>query len=369
MGGGAERVLVNLANYFSEQGIKVDLVLSRYQGPLLRNILPSVKVVNLNAYEAKYSKSWKLPLSFSSLTSLPKLISYLKDVKPHALLAASHFSNEIAILAKHLAGVSTRVIVSERVALSLQAQQVEQSSGRLAPFTSKILYRWSDAITAVSKGVAADLNHITGIPLEKIKVIYNPVITPELIDKSQKAPAHRWFISGQPPIILGTGRFVKQKDFPTLIRAFAQIQEQLPCRLMILGAGREKRSLLSLINELKIEHKVALPGFVNNPSAYMSKASVFVLSSAWEGLPAVLIEAMAVGTPVVATNCPSGPYEILDGGKYGKLVDVGDYTAMAQAITEVLLGNHPKIEQTWLEQFTRENATKEYAEVLALPLT
>lgn len=364
MGGGAERVLINLASCFAAHGLEVDLVLSRAEGPLLDSVSSQVRIIDLKASAYDKGERLKLPTSFSSLSSLPKLVNYLRQEKPTALLAASHYSNEIAILAKFLARVPTKVVVSEHIALSVQAKQVEQISSRFAPITARLLYRLADGIIAVSEGVAKDLAQITKIPLERIQVIYNPVITPELLEKAQEPIEHPWFAPGEPPVILGVGRLVKQKDFPTLIKAFAQVQAVKPARLVILGSGREQKPLQSLIKELELEDKVALLGFVDNPSAYMAKSSVFVLSSLWEGFGNVLVEAMAMGTAVISTDCESGPREILDRGKYGYLVPLGNQQAMADAILKVLSGESQPLDSNWLEQFELENVTQKYLDIL-----
>lgn len=364
MGGGAERVLINLASCFAAQGLKVDLVLSRAEGPILNSVSPQVRIIDLKASAYDQGKNFKLPTSFSSLSSIPKLVSYLRQEKPKALLAASHYSNEVAIIAKLLARVPTKVVVSEHIALSVQAKQVEQISSRLAPITARLLYPWADGIIAVSEGVAKDLAQITKIPLEKIQVIYNPVITPELLAKAQQPIEHPWFAPEEPPVILGVGRLVKQKDFPTLIKAFAQVQAVKPARLVILGSGREQKSLQSLIAELGLTDKVALLGFVDNPSAYMAKSSVFVLSSLWEGFGNVLVEAMAMETPVISTDCESGPREILARGKYGYIVPVRDPQVMADAIVKVISSESQPIDSNWLEQFELENVAQKYLDIL-----
>ncbi|NLO89188.1 MAG: glycosyltransferase, partial [Clostridia bacterium] len=188
------------------------------------------------------------------------------------------------------------------------------------------------AVVAVSQGVADDLVKTTGLMRELIKVIYNPIVTPELLEKAKESIGHPWFKPGQPPVILSAGRLTAAKDFPTLIHAFARVRAERLARLMILGEGEERPNLESLVRELGLESDVSMPEFVENPYAYMARAAVFVLSSAWEGFGNVLVEAMAVGTPVVSTDCPSGPAEILEGGKWGKLVPVGDVEKLAKAL-------------------------------------
>jgi glycosyltransferase involved in cell wall biosynthesis len=366
-GGGAERVMLNLASSIARAGIKVDLVLIKAEGSYLEQVPDEVRIVDLNISDLDKGRSFKLPTSFQSTTSLPKLIRYLRQEKPTALLSATHYPNEIAVLAKYLARVSTRVVVSEHTTLSVEARRVEQVSARLAPLTARLFYPWADRIIAVSQGVAKDLSRLTGIPAAKMRVIYNPVITPELTEKAKETVEHPWLATGEPPVVLGSGRFVDQKDFSTLIRAFAKVRQVRPARLMMLGSGPEEKKLKALVSELGIEKDVAWVGFADNPFAYMKRGAVFALSSAWEGLPTVLIEALAVGIPVVSTDCPSGPKEILDGGKYGELVPVGDVEALAEGILRVLSGNIKSVDPEWLAQFTTEVATQRYLDVLGEP--
>lgn len=363
-GGGAERVMLNLARGFADSGIEIDLLLANAEGNYLGAIPQKIKLIDFGSQNLK--TNLKLPTGFQSMKSLPKLINYLQEKKPKVLLSALHFPNEIAVLSKKLARVSTKAIVSEHTNLSKEAKMVEQISSRLAPMSARLLYPFADGIVAVSSGAADALTKVTGIPQEKIKVIYNPVITPELRSKMAESVKHPWFAPGEPPVVLGAGRFVAQKDFATLIRAFAKVREVRPARLMMLGSGREEKNLKELTARLNIEQDVAWLGFVDNPFPYMKQAAVFVMSSVWEGFGNVLVEAMAVGTPVVSTDCPSGPEEILAGGKYGELVPVGDCAAMAEAIFKVLSGEGKSVDSDWLEQFTWETVTQQYLDFLGL---
>jgi len=211
-------------------------------------------------------------------------------------------------------------------------------------------YSGANAIIAVSNGVADDLSHYAGIPRERITTIYNPIVSPTLLSQAKALLDHPWFQPFAPPVVLGVGRLHEQKDFPTLLKAFACVRAKQEAHLMILGEADAKRAqllteLMTLATQLGIADDVALPGFVPNPFAYMARAAVFVLSSAWEGLPSVLIEALACGCPVVSTACPSGPVEILENGKYGPLVPVGDDVALADAILSVL---HTPPNRDWL---------------------
>jgi glycosyltransferase involved in cell wall biosynthesis len=351
-GGGADLAMAYLARGFLEKGLKVDFLLSQTGGSHQWKIPSEARIIDLGG--------------FSNFTTLRGLIRYLRQEQPKALLSALHFNNEIAVVAKYLAGVSTRVVVCEQNTLSKRSQNETQFLKRITPFLAKVTYPRADSIVAVSHGVAQDLANVTGLPLEKFQVIYNPAVTTELIEKSKESLDHPWFAEGEPPVILGVGKLEAQKDFPTLIRAFAEVRNVCKARLMILGWGPDvnRMALETLAQELGIQEDVCLTGYVNNPYAYMARSAVFALSSQWEGLPFVLVEAMAVGTPVISTNCESGPSEVLDHGRYGKLVPVGDSQALGRAILEVLSAPPDPVDQEWLTQFTLKTITQQYCNVL-----
>jgi glycosyltransferase involved in cell wall biosynthesis len=349
--GGAERVMLNLARGFMKQGLNVDLVLVKAEGAYLTQVPPGIRLIDLKAQ--------------SKPGIIPKLVKYLRQERPVSLLAALHYPCEIALLAKRLAGVSTRVVVSEHNNLSQEAKRIKQTSVRLSPLAARLFYPWADGIVAVSQGVAKDLAAVTALPSARIQVIYNPVVVPEMFTKAEEPVDHPWFQSGEPPVILGVGRLFPQKDFTTLIRAFALVRNVRPARLVILGSsGPDEAKLKALILELDLEGEVALVGYVSNPYAYMARSSVFVLSSAWEGFGNVLVEAMAVGTEIVSTDCPSGPAEILADGKYGALTPVGNSKAMAEAILKTLSGSQKKVDSGWLDQFTIETCAQKYLHTL-----
>lgn len=351
-GGGAERVMVNLARGFAERGLKVDLVLAKAEGPYLSEVPPTVRIVDLKAPRV--------------LASLPGLVRYLCRERPAAMLSTLDHANIMALWAKRLSGSPTRVVVRVANTPSLSSGHGSTARARLTPLFLRLFYPWADGIVAVSQGVAADLSRITGIRRERITVIYNPVVTPELLERAKEPLAHPWFAPGQPPVILGVGRLTKQKDFPTLIRAFALVRRERPARLLILGEGEERSRLEALVKELGLEGDVALPGFVDNPYAYMSRAAVFVLSSAWEGLPNVLIQAMACGCPVVSTDCPSGPAEILENGKYGPLVPVGDVEHLFRAIVTIMDEGRRLNLTAWISAFEVDIVLKQYLMVLGV---
>ena len=353
-GGGAEKAMLNLACGFAEQGLDVDLVLVQAEGPYLSQISPKVRTVKLESRRL--------------LMSLPALVRYLKQECPVVLISTLEDTNMVALWAKRLAGVSTRVVVTVQNNLSREAQNGTRLKQKLTPyFLVPWFYPWADEIVAASRGVAEDLAQISGLPLEQIEVIYNPIVTPEFLKKIDENLNHPWFLPNQPPVILGVGRLEKQKDFPTLIRAFALVRQQYPARLMILGEGKERSNLEALVQQLNLAEDVIFPGFVANPYAYMVRASIFVLSSTFEGFGNVLAEAMAAGVPVVSTDCESGPAEILENGRYGKLVTVGDIDSMAEAIINTLR-NPPNLETLRQRgrEFSLEKILAQYKQVLHL---
>jgi glycosyltransferase involved in cell wall biosynthesis len=351
-GGGADLAMAYLARGFLDAGLKVDFLLSQPGGTHMWKIPSEARIIDLGG--------------FGNFATFKGLSRYLKKENPKALLSALHFNNEIAVVAKYWAGVHTKVVVCEQNTLSKRAHNETQILKRITPLLAKLTYPWADSVVAVSQGVAQDLSNLTGLPLEKFKVIYNPAVTTELLEKAQEPLDHPWFAPGAPPVILGVGKLEAQKDFPTLIYAFAKVRQKQQARLIILGWGpdRNREELEAIAQELGIHEDVSLPGYVNNPYTYMARSAVFALSSQWEGLPFVLVEAMALGTPVVSTNCESGPAEVLDHGRYGQLVPVGNSQALGDAILNVLAKRPKPVDKEWLTQFTLDAITQQYQNVL-----
>jgi len=350
-GGGAERVMVNLARGFSDRGFDVDLVLAGAGGRYLAQVPPGVRVVNLHASRV--------------LASLPGLVRYLRRERPRVLFSALDHANVVALWASKLAAVPCRVVVSVHSTISYAARTASTARARLMPYLVRRFYPWADAIIAVSQGVAEDLARITGLPRERIQAIYNPIVAVEIMEKAAEPLEHAWFQPGQAPVILSVGRLVPAKDYPTLIRAFAVVRAQYPVRLMVLGEGDERANLELLVDELGLTDDVSLPGFVDNPYKFMARAAVFVLSSRREGFGNVLAEAMTVGTPVVSTDCPSGPAEILESGKWGRLVRVGDPQMLADALLDALAQRHdPAALRVRALAFRLESVIGKFLEVL-----
>ena len=347
-GGGAERVVLNLLKGMSAQGISLDLVVATTEGPYLEQVPEGVRVINLATGRV--------------ILAVPALSRYLKENRPIALIAHMNHANVAAMLARDLAGTKTRLILVEHSTLSVNKSKLLRN--KLLPTMMRWLYPRAEVVVAVSRGVADDLDDRLGFESGTVRVVYNPVVDADLIAKAQISPDHAWFQPGSPPVFLGVGRFSAAKDFSNLINAFALVRQQKPARLIILGEGELRGELEAAIERHGITEDVSLPGFVQNPYAYMYNASAFVLSSRWEGLPTVLIEAMACGCPVVATDCPSGPQEILASGKYGILVPIENSTALADAMLQTL--ETPVSRDVLLERgmyFSHERAVAEYLEL------
>lgn len=352
-GGGAERAMLHLAQGFAERGVKTDLVIAQAEGAYLSQLPAQVRLINLQS---------RFPVVLSKTLALRR---YLQQEQPDVLLSALDILGS-APWAQRLAGVPTRIVMCVQTHLSQQFQDHQPNTmGKVRPHFVRWFYAWADGIVAASQGVADDLARMAKLPVEKVQVIYNPVITPHMLAKMQEPLNHPWFAADAPPVILGVGRLVSQKDFFTLIKAFAQVRQQCRARLMILGEGEQRPQLEALIHELNLSDDVMLPGFVENPYAYMSNSAVFALSSVFEGFGNVVAEALATGTPVVSTDCKSGPAEILANGQYGKLVPVGDAATLAAAITTTLA---EPIDRIVLQQraaaFSLTNITDQYLDFL-----
>ena len=349
-GGGAERIVVNLMEGLTDRGWPVDLVLSAAEGELMDRVPPAVRLVDLGARRV--------------IRSLVPLTRYLRRERPRALVSSLSHANVVALWAERLARSGTPVIVTVHNTMSQSTRQSGGLGGRLEPHLIRAFYPWAARIVAVSQGAADDLARTTGLPRERIEAVYNPVITPALLGLIRERPDHPWLAPGQPPVILGVGRLTRQKGFQVLLRAFAEVRRRSPARLIILGEGEERPALEALVGELGLTADVSLPGFRGNALAYMAGSAVFVLSSSWEGLPTVLIEALAAGARVVSTDCPSGPREILQGGRLGALVPVGDAGALASAVLEMLDPPAGPVPAEALAPFTRDAAVDHYLRLI-----
>lgn len=358
-GGGVQRIVMILAGAFAGRGAAVDLVVCDAEGHLRSQVPEGVRLVSLEGGGLMGQRLlalrsdprglpdlaravFSLKPRWETLRFLGGLSRYLRDERPEALFAATPYINMLAILARRVAGVPTRIVVSERTHFSTgkprkrkRARQLSRAMGRT--------YAQADAIVAVSKGVADDLATTIGIARDRVTTIHNPTLTPDFRAKLDEPIDHPWFAEGQPPVLLAVGRLGYQKDFATLVRAFGQVRRDREARLVIIGDGgynkeqeERRRELKDLAAEFGVADDLDFPGYIKNPMPYMKRAGVFVLSSRFEGFPNVLLEALGSGAPVVSTDCPSGPREILDGGAFGPLVPVEDAEALAAAIVATL---------------------------------
>lgn len=322
--GGVERMLTHLALGLDGLGYPVDFMVGALDASYLQILPPRVRLYPLGGYSLRTRHEF--------------LADYVRRAQPAVVLSAKIDDDRIAL------AVKAKVPSATRYFLRPGTTQSERWRARKAPFFKRWwegrllrrLYRQADGIIAVSEGVARDVAAIAGSPCAPIQVVRNPTISPFLERQAQAPLDHPWFAPGEPPVILGIGGLRLQKDFATLIRAFAWVRRHRPCRLLILGQGRQRTRLLELAKRLGVGESVQLAGFDPNPYRYLARAGLFVLSSRWEGSPNALIEALALGVPVVATDCPSGPREILQDGRYGPLVPVGNPEALAEAMMDAL---------------------------------
>ncbi len=356
--GGTERNVVNLINNIDRKKYRLSLVLGEAGGDFTREVNKGIPIVNLDV-------SYTLGLFF-------KLIKYFKKEEPDIFVSAFPRINIVAIIARILSGKKTKIVITEHTIFSFLPIIAKTFWRRFfarvfLPGISKFVYPKADAIICVSNGIADDLLKIIRCS-EKVRVIYNPVTSAKIYKLAKEPLSHSWFSNSKIPVIIAVGRLVKCKDYPNIFRAFSLILQKEPARLVILGRGPEKEKLIQLADKLDLSKNIAFLGFQKNPYKYMKKASVFVLSSLQEGFGNVIIEAMACGTPVVSTNCPAGPDEIIENGKNGILVSVGDYKELAKAIQKVL--NSPFLRKKFSDEgknraqdFSIINSVKQYEEV------
>ena len=369
-GGGAERKALAIASGLLRRGHEVDLVLERLvcdypdelpkgsrlfyvrlpigdpdsrknlalmagapqplRGEPFRIRFPRLSLAATMFYKASWNQ---LPLVTSTRLSrwAAVVAAYLDRERPDALLAMLAPSVAAATMATRIARHPVRIIGTLHNAV--RSRRWRRRARRVYPHT--------DAAVGVSRGVTSELTGVVEVPADRVHTIYNPVVSESLMRTSDQPAGHPWLDNPGPRVILGAGRLSKQKDFSTLLVAFAKVLDRCPTRLIVLGKGRLQPDLLAHAQRLGISEHLDFPGFVQNPYAFMAKASLFVLSSRHEGLPTVLIEAMACGCPVVSTDCPFGPDEILEDGRWGELVPVGDAKALSEAMLRTLENPRP----------------------------
>ena len=384
-GGGVGTSFLALAEELLGRGHQVDLVVGKAKGDLAERVPTAARIVPLARAEG-----WRTSLLITradpalvptllaglvkapsgKLRHLPALRRYLARERPDGLIAATAPFNLIAFWARRLADHTCPLVLSEHNRFALPEGGWRYDC---PPALARRAYAEAEALTAVSDGIAVEMAAYAGLPRARVTTVYNPVAGPHIARAAAQPVAHPWLQQGQPPVVLGVGMLKPQKDFATLIHAFARLRAERPARLVILGDARGEAKdqayrdeLKALPEQLGIAEDVTFPGFVANPFAWMAKARCFVLSSRWEGLGNVVIEALACGCPVVSTDCPSGPAEILDGGRCGRLVPVGDAGAMAAAIAATL--DEPPDKDALIarsELFSRAAAAERYLALLS----
>lgn len=348
-GGGAERVMVILANGLAQRGHRVDLILAKAEGPYLAEVAPEVRVVDLASRRV--------------LASLPRLISYLQRERPRAILSALNHANLVMIIARELSGTSCRLVISER----------RSASGDPPGFTTfathwlmRRLYSRADKVIAVAQALADELITEFGLPSERVIAIPNPVDVDGIRALATENIDHPWVGSDEPPLFLAVGRLAVEKDYPTLLQAFAKVHTKRPCRLLILGEGELRSQLSDTIRALGLSDSAQLLGFQSNPYKWMRACAVYVMSSQAEGFPNSLAQAMACGARIVSTDCKTGPNEILEAGKWGALVPVGDPDALAQAMEAALEHPNPMEGTRRVEDFQPHQIIAMYENALML---
>jgi glycosyltransferase involved in cell wall biosynthesis len=316
-GGGAEKMMVTIGNELHRRGHEVKQVAVSTDGPHRSKVDSSIQVIEIggtNLFEIQ-CKMWML----------------IQNSESDVLLSTMEIPNIVSIIASRF---PTSIPTILRIA-SIYSSRERKGKYRFIPALKRLVYPRAEQIISISDAVGRDISEQTGVSRERVDTIYNPAYKDEIPVMMTEPVSHEWVKKKR--VVIAVGNFKPAKDYPTLIRAINHLQQWKETHLIILGNGDRRKEMITLAEELGIRKRVSFPGFVDNPYAYIAKSDVFVLSSAWEGFGNVVVEAMGCGTPVVCTDCPGGPSEILDDGTYGPLVPVGDSQALADAIQRMFI--------------------------------
>jgi len=337
-----------------DRGYKVELLSIGRHGPYFDTELPGLKIIDLKTDHVN--------------SSLFAVVKYLKTRKPLAMLSDKDRVNRLAVIANAISGTNTRLVLRSGTTLSVDLESRGWLQKKTQIWSVKTLYSSAFNIVTPSQGSANDLINLGKLDSKKVNVIPSPVISPDLFKLSSQSITHKWLGENkQYPVILGIGELSYRKDFHTLIRAFALIQKTHPSRLIILGKGKQKDHLRELCQELCIQELVDFAGFQDNPYPWFRECDIFALTSRWEGMPVVLIEALALGKSSIATDCPSGPSEILQGGTLGPLIPIEDYRQFANGIIKLLESpKEPSLLQESVSKYTVSNSTTGYLKAMGL---
>ena len=349
-GGGAQRVNVRLANELSRQGVDVDVVVNDADGPFRSLVADNVRVVTFG--HRKFE------------TTLLSLCRYVVRERPDVVIAAMQHAGVIALLAKKFVGKQCCFVVQYHSTISAE-YSAARPMARLWLRLLGVLLPSADAVVAISNGVAEDIVDTFPKTSHNVSTIYNPAFGPDIVELADESVAHAWFDDPEAPVIVSVGRLAPPKDYETLLDAFSIVRRSRRARLVIVGEGPDMNKIVARAKELGVVDLVDFLGFRSNPYPFMKNAGVFVLSSSYEGMPLVLVEALACGAPVVCTACCSGCLEVLGDGKWGRLVPVGDSRAMAGAILKAL--DQPVDSRALLaraQRFSARSVAQEYLEFL-----
>jgi glycosyltransferase involved in cell wall biosynthesis len=352
-GGGAEKIMLLLAAGLASRQHDVEIVVVRDVGPYLEQVPVTVRVVTLGTRRVS--------------RSIPALARYIRDRRPHAGLSSQVHMNVAMVLARAVARVPMRLALREENRIGQNRRADRLPLVRVAYMVLPWAYVRADHVIAVSRGLADEVKSITGLSDKEVSAVYNPVMTAETFGQLMEkgTPPHLWLRDLTIPVVLAVGRLVPEKDYEILLQAFSRLRVERLARLVILGTGSLHGDLLRQAQGLGIDRDVLFAGFADDPFAWMQHASVLAHTARWEGFGNVIAEALACGLPVVATDCPSGPFEILEGGRYGKLVPVGDAGAVARALSEMLDASpDPATLRRRAAEFTVEAILPRYEEIL-----
>jgi len=349
-GGGAERVAVDLSNRFAMSGMRVDLLLVKHEGPYAGALRQEVNVVDFDKARAARCL---LPLS-----------RYLRAERPQVMLSFLNHINILAIIARKLSRVDTRLIVSERNSL---VRFREGGLNRVLRRLTALFYPMADGIVAVSQEMKLELSRDLGLSDDRIVAIPNPIDTQTISRMAHDVPSHPWLRDREQPVLLGMGRLVAQKNFPVLLQAFHRVLQSRRAKLVVLGEGPLRGDLEKQAAELGIGDHVDLVGFQDNPFGWMAACDVFVSASRYEGFPNALVQAMACGLPIVSSDCPTGPREILEDGRWGRLIPVDDVAALADALIATLDDPDPPDVRSRVAAYSPDHVVRQYAKVMQIP--
>lgn len=370
--GGGEKNLINLANHLDDLGFEVDMLVIKPVGQYKGKVNPKINIINIDAGRIVFS--------------IPKMISYLKNNKPEMVISTDEFTHIISLVSRKLSKVETKIVFRMGNMFSILFSKYKGfKQGFFIPFIAKRIYKYADIFIANSFGVADDVSNFFKIPRNKIKVIHNPKQVSEIRKKGEEESGHLWLDDKKLPVILFVGRIREQKDLTILIKSFNEVIHKKQARLLFVGVGREQKRLEKLIKELNISEFVDFYGFSENPYSFMTKADVFITTSIWEGFSNSLQEAMVCGAPIVATDCSSGPREMLapdtdplyrinkgvEYGKFGILVPMKGVKEISKATLTLLKNENirKKYSKLSLERgkdFDSRDILNQYLEVLDL---